>query len=137
MKLLISIVLIIGIFISAYSLVSLQTGTQNQLAPHQVKQELSVQKHKDTIDSQELTKPETEHLQQEEVIKKRLLEEFENAFIKQYTPPLGCENWQSDSHMVRCTNHKINAKKDFQQEFIEKRGLPKNTFDHPRLSFTK
>lgn len=77
---------------------------------------------------------EDKHLEQEMIIKLRLLEEFENDFLKQYTPPVGCEDWQNDTYMAKCINHQMKAKQEFKQEFIKKRGLPKDTFDYPKLS---
>ncbi|MCX4030322.1 hypothetical protein H0A36_24965 [Endozoicomonas sp. SM1973] len=38
---------------------------------------------------------------------------FNEAFYAWYTEPDGCDNWKSDSHMVECVNHKINAKNTF------------------------
>lgn len=34
-----------------------------------------------------------------------------------YKPMRGCEIWQSDSHMVECQNHKIRAKREFEQKW--------------------
>ncbi len=98
--------------------------------------EQSPEQQKQVDQQQAMGQAEAKHLEQEKIIKQRLNEEFENAFLKQYTLPVGCENWENESHMVRCTNHQIKAKQAFKQEFIEKRGLPKDTFDHPQLDFT-
>lgn len=137
-KLLLPWALIIGGLITAYYLIS-QRGSSTKedlLTRSQAIQEQSQQLMKQTEKQQALAQTEARHLEQEKIIKQRLTEEFENAFLKQYTPPVGCENWENDSHMVRCTNHQIKAKQEFKQEFIEKRGLPKDTFDDPQISFT-
>ncbi|MFC5698895.1 hypothetical protein ACFPU0_25575 [Pseudomonas sp. GCM10022186] len=34
-----------------------------------------------------------------------------------YKPMRGCDNWQSDSHMVECQNHKLHAKREFEQKW--------------------
>ncbi|MDH4564098.1 hypothetical protein [Pseudomonas sp. BN411] len=34
-----------------------------------------------------------------------------------YKPMRGCDNWQSDSHMVECQNHKLRAKREFEQKW--------------------
>ncbi|MGF6695188.1 hypothetical protein M2318_005289 [Metapseudomonas resinovorans] len=35
-----------------------------------------------------------------------------------YKPMRGCEIWQSDSHMVECQNHKIRAKREFEEKWV-------------------
>ena len=137
-KLLIPTVLLVGIFITTYSIFSIRSGTENQHPTTQLqpRQEQLSDIQQNSEEHQTLVQTESDHLEQEKIIKKRLLEEFEDAFLKQYTPPVGCENWANESHMVRCTNHQIKAKQAYQEEFIKKRGLPKDTFDHPQLSFT-
>ncbi len=42
--------------------------------------------------------------------------EFEAAFLKHYQAPKGCDNWQSDAHMVSCVNDRMRAKKAFQEQ---------------------
>lgn len=39
--------------------------------------------------------------------------EFERAFLESYVEPEGCDNWQSDRHMVECINHRMRAKAGF------------------------
>ncbi len=132
------IIIITGIII-VYSLFYHRTDMTNenlQSRPQDI-HEQSPEQQKQVEQQQALGQAKVEHLEQEKIIKQRLTEEFENAFLKQYTQPVGCENWENESHMVRCINHQIKAKQEFKQEFIEKRGLPKDTFDHAQLRFTE
>lgn len=85
--------------------------------------------------NQSFANTETKHIKQEKVIKQRVIEDFENAFLKQYTAPVGCEGWENDSDIARCTNHQLKAKQAFKQDYIKTRGLPKNTFDYQKFSF--
>jgi len=137
-KLLLPWFLIIGALFVAYYLFSQRPSVTNDKlhTQSQAIEEQPQQGKKQTEKQQSMAQAEAKHLEQGKVIKQRLLEEFENAFFKQYTPPIGCENWNNESHMVRCTSHQIKAKQEFKQEFIKKRGLPKDTFDQPQLSFT-
>ncbi len=109
-----SVSLAFGILIATYSLFSKETNT----SPENL-----------------LLHANTKHLEQEKVIQQRLSEEFEKAFIKQYTPPINCENFEYEISSVECDNHLIKAKQAFRQEFIKLRGLPKDTFEHQQFSF--
>jgi len=65
-----------------------------------------------------------------------LIQDFENAFLKQYTPLLGCEDITDENMSATCSRHLAAAKNEFQQEFIQRRGLPKDTFTEQHLSAT-
>ncbi|MNG32139.1 hypothetical protein D3C84_1180800 [compost metagenome] len=39
------------------------------------------------------------------------------AWERYYRAPRGCDNWQSDSHMVECQNHQLRAKREFEQKW--------------------
>lgn len=39
------------------------------------------------------------------------------AWARFYKPMPGCDNWQSDTHMVECQNHKLRAKSEFEQKW--------------------
>lgn len=41
----------------------------------------------------------------------------DEAWEQYYKPARGCDNWQSDSHMVECQNHKLRAKREFEQKW--------------------
>ena len=134
--------LIITGLIAAYFLFTQVLFTQgasltngNLLTRSQAIQAQSLQRKKQADEQQALVQAKTKHLEQEKVIKQRLSEKFENAFLKQYTPPVGCEDWQNKPHMANCTRHKSKAKQAYKQEFIQRHGLPKGTFDHQQLSF--
>lgn len=72
--------------------------------------------------------------QQENTIKQKLAEDFENAFIKQYTPLVGCEDLYKNEPELKCELHLEKAKNQFKDEYIKDRGLPKNTFEELKLS---
>jgi len=72
--------------------------------------------------------------EQEFALKQRLVDDFEAAFLKQYTPLLGCEEIHNENQSTKCNQHLEQAKNDFKDEFIKNRGLPKNTFETLNLS---
>lgn len=41
----------------------------------------------------------------------------DTAWESFYKPMRGCDNWQSDAHMVECQNHKLRAKREFEQKW--------------------
>lgn len=43
--------------------------------------------------------------------------EFERSFLESYVEPEGCNDWQSDRHMVECVNHRIRAKASFKRNY--------------------
>ena len=69
-------------------------------------------------------------------VRQKLINDFEIAFLKQYTPLVGCEVLDSENKSTECRNHLEQAKNEFKQQFIKSRGLPKNTFEELKLSFT-
>lgn len=113
-KKVVSTLLIFGAIIAAYFLLPKTTNTET---------------------SNLLTHAETKHLEQEKVIQQRLYEDFEDAFVKQYTPPINCEILENKTQSIECINHQIEAKQAFKHEFIKLRGLPKDTFQGDQLSF--
>ncbi|MFK7816496.1 MAG: hypothetical protein AB8B92_09175 [Gammaproteobacteria bacterium] len=68
-------------------------------------------------------------------VRKKLINDFEIAFLKQYTPLLGCKVLDNEVKSGKCGRHLEQAKNDFKQQFIKNRGLPKNTFEELKLSF--
>lgn len=68
-------------------------------------------------------------------VRQKLINDFEIAFLKQYTPLIGCEVLDSEVKTDECNQHIEQAKNDFKQQFIKNRGLPKNTFEELKLSF--
>ncbi len=70
-------------------------------------------------------------------LKQKLSDDFEIAFLKQYTPLVGCEDLHNQKPSAKCSQHLEQAKNDFKDEFIKNRGLPKNTFEALKLSFTE
>jgi hypothetical protein len=68
-------------------------------------------------------------------IRQKLLNDFETAFLKQYTPIVGCNALDNEVSSAKCTRHLEKSKDDFKQQFIKNRGLPKNTFEELKLSF--
>jgi hypothetical protein len=68
-------------------------------------------------------------------VRQKLINDFENAFLKQYTPLVGCEELDIENKSTECRNHLEHAKNEFKQQFIKSRGLPKNTFEEIKLSF--
>lgn len=119
--------LVFGVIIATYSLYSTRIETKNPLASSQSSQQTSLT----AIDSAE----DNRNRAQEKIIHQRLYEDFENAFFKQYTPPLNCENLEYSSQSPDCTNHLIEAKEAFKQEYIKTRGLPKDAFGPHQLSY--
>ena len=69
-------------------------------------------------------------------IRQKLANDFETAFLKQYTPLVGCEELDNNTKTAKCSQHLEQAKNDFKQQFIKNRGLPKDTFEDLKLSFT-
>ncbi len=69
-------------------------------------------------------------------ITQNILQDFEKAFLKQYTPLLGCEDISNSSRSSVCNRHLEKAKNEFKLEFIQRRGLPKDTFTKIQLSAT-
>jgi len=69
-------------------------------------------------------------------VRQKLINDFEIAFLKQYTPLIGCEVLDNEVKSAECRNHSEQAKNNFKQQFIKNRGLPKNTFEELKLSFT-
>jgi len=67
-------------------------------------------------------------------VKQKLVDDFENAFLKQYTPLIGCEDLDLEMKTGKCIQHLEQAKNDFKQQFIKNRGLPKETFEDLKLS---
>lgn len=39
------------------------------------------------------------------------------AWDKFYQVPKGCDNWKTDQQMVECQNHKLRAKREFEQKW--------------------
>lgn len=68
-------------------------------------------------------------------VRQKLLDDFEIAFLKQYTPLIGCEALDDHVKTSECSQHIEQAKNDFKQQFIKNRGLPKNTFEELKVSF--
>ncbi len=68
-------------------------------------------------------------------VRQKLMRDFEIAFLKQYTPQIGCDVLDSEPKNAECSHHLEQAKNDFKKQFIKNRGLPKNTFEELRLSF--
>ena len=68
-------------------------------------------------------------------VKQKLADDFEIAFLKQYTPLIGCEDLDKATESNKCREHIEQAKNDFKQQFIKSRGLPKETFEDLKLSF--
>ena len=71
---------------------------------------------------------------QENALKQKLITDFEKAFVKQYTPLVGCEDLFAENQAAKCRIHLEQAKNEFKNEFIKNRGLPKNTFEDLKLS---
>lgn len=71
---------------------------------------------------------------QEIALKQKLVGDFEIAFLKQYTPPVGCDVLKQEYQSADCQQHLRQSKNDFKDVFIKNRGLPKNTFEELRLS---
>jgi len=67
-------------------------------------------------------------------VKQKLADDFEHAFLKQYTPLIGCEDLELEIKTDKCVQHLEQAKNDFRQQFIKNRGLPKDTFEDLKLS---
>ncbi len=76
---------------------------------------------------------ETQDLQQQ-ALKQKLVADFENAFLKQYTPIIGCEEIHSKNQPAKCIRHLEQAKNEFKEQFIKTRGLPKDAFEELKLS---
>ncbi len=70
-------------------------------------------------------------------VRQKLLDDFEIAFLKQYTPLLGCKVLDNEEKSDQCNQHLEQSKNDFKQQFIKKRGLPKNTFEELQLSLVE
>ena len=70
-------------------------------------------------------------------VRQKLINDFEMAFLKQYTPIIGCKVLDSEVKTAECSQHLEQAKNDFKQQFIKNRGLPKNTFEELKLSFVE
>ena len=68
-------------------------------------------------------------------VKEKLINDFEVAFLKQYTPSLGCEELDYEFKTTICRQHIEQAKYSFQKQFIKNRGLPPDTFEELKLSF--
>ncbi|MEJ2115913.1 MAG: hypothetical protein P8X88_07705 [Gammaproteobacteria bacterium] len=68
-------------------------------------------------------------------VRQKLINDFEIAFLKQYTPLVGCEVFESGIISSKCSQHLIQAKYEFKKQFVTTRGLPKNTFEKLELSF--
>jgi hypothetical protein len=41
----------------------------------------------------------------------------DEAWSIYYKPQQGCDNWESDAHMVKCVNHKMRAKEEFERKW--------------------
>ncbi|MEM7401413.1 MAG: hypothetical protein AAF304_05625 [Pseudomonadota bacterium] len=94
----------------------------------------SLRKQSDvTVTSQNLASNEKQ-AHQENALKEKLVTDFEKAFIKQYTPLVGCEDLFAENQTTKCRMHREDAKNEFKNEFIKNRGLPKNTFEDLKLS---
>ena len=76
---------------------------------------------------------ETQDLQ-DQALKQKLVADFENAFLKQYTPLVGCEEIHSKNLPAKCIRHLAQAKNEFKEQFIKTRGLPKDAFEELKLS---
>lgn len=70
-------------------------------------------------------------------VRQKLIQDFEVAFLKQYTSPVGCGVLDNKVKSAKCSQHLEESKNDFKHQFIKNRGLPKNTFEELRLSFVE
>jgi IS5 family transposase len=43
--------------------------------------------------------------------------QHEEAWERFYQAPRGCDNWKTDQQMVECQNHKLRAKREFEQKW--------------------
>ena len=68
-------------------------------------------------------------------VRQKLINDFEIAFLKQYTPKIGCKVLDSEVKTTECSLDLEQAKNGFKQQFIKNRGLPKDTFEELKLSF--
>ena len=68
---------------------------------------------------EELAQLEIQKKQQEQ----RLAITKDEAWFKWYKEPKGCNSWKSDDHMVKCTNHKMRAKKQFNKIWAQKESM--------------
>lgn len=69
-------------------------------------------------------------------ITQNVLQDFEDSFLKQYTPLVGCEDIYSETNSNECNIHLENSKNEFKQEYIQRRGLPIDAFATIQLSAT-
>lgn len=58
--------------------------------------------------------------QQQAVARQRQLAQLraqqkDQAWMRWYQEPKGCDDWESEKHMVECINHKMRAKKEFER----------------------
>lgn len=53
--------------------------------------------------------------------RRRREREFERTFIASYEAQKGCDDWQSERHMVECVNHRMRAKSAYRAEFFGER----------------
>ncbi len=130
---------IIGAILSTsiYFLLSNQTNIKEQsLLPYiQSTNESSSNINNETIDNKISADNKAKHLAQHQHIQQQLYKDFENAFTKQYTPPIECINQENYDLSTECTKHLYEAKQIFRQEYIKIRGLPKNALDILQFSY--
>lgn len=100
----------------------LYLNSQRQHSAEDVKPSVTENTTNETQDHQELA------------LKQKLVADFENAFLKQYTPLIGCEEIHSKNPTAKCIRHLEQAKNEFKEQFIKTRGLPKNVFEELKLS---
>ncbi|MOA05070.1 hypothetical protein D3C78_1246510 [compost metagenome] len=82
-----------------------QLQQQNTQRQHQLQSSQRAQRQQDDYDAQ-VMKAAAESQRQHDAAWE--------AFYKQ---PRGCDNWQSDSHMVECQNDRLRAKREFEQKW--------------------
>lgn len=87
----------------------IQAETQERL-----RQQL-LEKERASAQSKERARFELERLQKQA----RADKAFDQAFHAWYQEPEGCNNWQSDRHMVECVQHKMTAKSKFRTTYKE------------------
>lgn len=117
-----------NIALTKYAFDQVTESTNKMLQQQQVKIKQQQQQQKVKIRQQqqkrlyekrhkeELARLETQKKQQE----RQLAITKDRAWFKWYKEPKGCNSWESDDHMIECTNHKIRAKKQFNIMWAQK-----------------
>jgi len=80
-------------------------------------QELAKRQKEDTLRDQELQRLLAIKENQQKEKAQRLAHEKQQAWYAWYSKreEKGCDNWQSDRHMVECTNKKMDLKSEFKK----------------------